>query len=80
MRINTDASLGIGFQPNLPSIQLNHKTTKPQNNQTTKQLISLEHSTKQVIIRENPSAPTGAYKSERKKSVKRTDPSHQGYP
>ena len=31
-------------------------TTKPQNNKTTKQLISLEHSTKQVIIRENPSA------------------------
>ena len=24
---STDASLGIGFQPNLPSIQLNHKTT-----------------------------------------------------
>ena len=28
----TLASLDIGFQPNLPSIQLNHKTTKPQNN------------------------------------------------
>ena len=45
----------------------------------------MEHSTKQVIIRENPSAPTGAYKSERKKiiqikkSVKRTNPSHPRY-
>ena len=28
----TLASLSIGFQPNLPSIQLNHKTTKSQNN------------------------------------------------
>ena len=28
----TLAMLGIGFQPNLPSIQLNHKTTKSQNN------------------------------------------------
>ena len=27
----------------------------------------MEHSTKQVMIREDPSAPTGAYKSERKK-------------
>ena len=48
----TLAMLGIGFQPNLPSIQLNHKTT----NQSGTQYQASDNPGKSQ-------RPTGAYKS-----------------